>query len=265
MKTLAVPFFSVVLLLSTVATAEIRFELPEVFLPVSGVAPSNGMLDVLVRADASDLPADVSGYNVDFSVASTDVTFGTPVLTSNALFSRGMPQRFPTDPDLVRVAQDVIEFSPPNDPLADGLTLFRLPFTVAAGVTGEFDLEFGDINVLGDQFGTPLPLNLSDTGKISAFLSGDYNRNGTVDAADYTVWRDSLGQNVSQFEGADGDGDQTIDADDYLIWKNAFGDSVNFGSASIHVPEPVSVTLAAIAGLSLLATGGRQRQHAPQT
>ena len=28
----------------------------------------------------------------------------------------------------------------------------------------------------------------------SAGVDGDYNGNGVVDAADYTVWRDSLGQ-----------------------------------------------------------------------
>jgi hypothetical protein len=29
---------------------------------------------------------------------------------------------------------------------------------------------------------------------ISTVLAGDYNHNGIVDAADYTVWRDTLGQ-----------------------------------------------------------------------
>ena len=48
-------------------------------------------------------------------------------------------------------------------------------------------------------------------------ILGDYNLNGTVDAADYVVWRKTLGTSVAPpFSGADGDGDrrstQTITA-----------------------------------------------------
>ena len=34
--------------------------------------------------------------------------------------------------------------------------------------------------------------------------TGDYNGDGTVDAADYTVWRDTFGQEVDEGTGADG-------------------------------------------------------------
>ena len=53
-------------------------------------------------------------------------------------------------------------------------------------------------------------------------LVGDYNLNGVVDAADYTVWRDSLGQ-VGVDLAADGDADGTVDDDDYGLWKGNFG------------------------------------------
>ena len=53
---------------------------------------------------------------------------------------------------------------------------------------------------------------------------GDYNNNGIVDAADYTVWRDTLGQEViNPGDGADGDQSGTIDAGDYDFWKARFG------------------------------------------
>ena len=52
---------------------------------------------------------------------------------------------------------------------------------------------------------------------------GDYNHNGTVDAADYTKWRDTLGSSVAKGSGADADGSQTIDTPDYNIWKANFG------------------------------------------
>ena len=59
---------------------------------------------------------------------------------------------------------------------------------------------------------------------ITAHAVGDYNLNGIVDAADYVVWRKTLGTSVAPpFTGADGDGDATIDQDDYGVWRAHFG------------------------------------------
>jgi hypothetical protein len=71
-------------------------------------------------------------------------------------------------------------------------------------------------------------------------LSGDYNGDDVVDAADYTVWRDTL-NSVSDLR-ADGDESGTIDGPDYDLWKANFGESANLGSAasSNAVPEPAS-------------------------
>ncbi len=56
-------------------------------------------------------------------------------------------------------------------------------------------------------------------------LVGDYNGNGTVDAADYTVWRNALGQTgLTPFSGADGDGDGAVTQADYGVWKSHFGE-----------------------------------------
>jgi hypothetical protein len=54
-------------------------------------------------------------------------------------------------------------------------------------------------------------------------LAGDYNVDGTIDAADYVVWRKTLGSNVTAFSGADGDGDSRIDQDDHGVWRANFG------------------------------------------
>ncbi len=56
-------------------------------------------------------------------------------------------------------------------------------------------------------------------------IAGDYNRDGTVNLADYTVWRDSLGASVTKGAGADGNADGTIDAIDYQLWKSRLGAS----------------------------------------
>ena len=51
-----------------------------------------------------------------------------------------------------------------------------------------------------------IPCEITDTG-----VPGDYNESGSVDTADYTTWRDMLGQNVTPGTGPDGVQDGTID------------------------------------------------------
>jgi hypothetical protein len=55
-------------------------------------------------------------------------------------------------------------------------------------------------------------------------LAGDYNSDGTVDAADYLVWRKTEGSTTDL--RADGNGDGRIDKADHDLWK------ANFGSGS---------------------------------
>ncbi len=89
------------------------------------------------------------------------------------------------------------------------------------------------------------------------FLAGDYNRNHVVDAADYTVWRNTLGQmGVSAHSGADGDGDGNVTATDYGVWKANYGmTSTGLGSFSAAVPEPATPTLAFLTFLSVVGSG----------
>lgn len=81
---------------------------------------------------------------------------------------------------------------------------------------------------------------------LAVVLAGDYNRDGTVDAADYLIWRKMLGSSVSEVgEGADGNHNRTIDEDDYLVWRNHFGQTASAASGtvdnSILAPEPTTV------------------------
>lgn len=97
---------------------------------------------------------------------------------------------------------------------------------------------------LRDAFAGDLP----DLGQyIVGFTQGDYNEDGAIDAADYTTWRNTLGQSVLPGRGADGNLNGVIDAGDYVLWKSRFG-SAGSGSGlsgSIALPEPaVSLLLA---------------------
>ncbi|MEZ6098393.1 MAG: hypothetical protein R3E01_05425 [Pirellulaceae bacterium] len=70
---------------------------------------------------------------------------------------------------------------------------------------------------------------------VSQSLPGDYNNNGSVDAADYTVWKDNFGSDTNL--DADGNGNGVIDAADYTVWKDNFGNSLAT-VATAAVPEP---------------------------
>jgi glucose/arabinose dehydrogenase len=64
-------------------------------------------------------------------------------------------------------------------------------------------------------------------------LAGDYNHDRVVDAADYTIWRDTMGE-VGYHLGADGNGNATVDLTDYDVWKNNFGTIWNCSGPASH-------------------------------
>lgn len=77
---------------------------------------------------------------------------------------------------------------------------------------------------------------LTFVGDYTALPMPDYNHNGVVDTADYTVWRDGLGS--------------TYSVADYGRWKANFGQnasgagSMGVGSAQSAAPEPTAWLLA---------------------
>ena len=91
---------------------------------------------------------------------------------------------------------------------------------------------------------------------ISDGLTGDFNRDGTVDAADYTVWRDSLGQSGNL--AADANEDDIVDAEDYALWKANFGRTeLGGGGALASVPEPSTAVFALLAACLLISSLSR--------
>ncbi len=79
-------------------------------------------------------------------------------------------------------------------------------------------------------------------------LPGDYNGNGKVDAADYTVWRDNLAADESVLPpGSTNDGSGFVDAGDYATWKANFGTNPAAfnGVDAANVPEPNALILLA--------------------
>ncbi|MEM8866057.1 MAG: hypothetical protein AAGF31_10990 [Planctomycetota bacterium] len=82
-------------------------------------------------------------------------------------------------------------------------------------------------------------------------LPGDYNSDGLVNVADYTVWRDSLDSTSALF--ADGDGNGRIEIADYNLWRQAM---LPPPAAVALAPEPAGMTLLLLA----MATANRARR-----
>lgn len=81
-------------------------------------------------------------------------------------------------------------------------------------------------------------------------LAGDYNASGTVDAADYSVWRDSQGATSNGNLPADGNHDGVVDLLDYGMWKNNFGAVASAVAATIPLGVPTSATAINLVGLT---------------
>jgi hypothetical protein len=94
------------------------------------------------------------------------------------------------------------------------------------------------------------------SGFVSNLVPGDYNDDGIVDAADYVIWRKSLGQAVTYFSGADGDGSGAVDDGDRAVWQSRFGGAAaGAASYAASVPEPATAMLI----LAALMGGTRRR------
>ncbi len=154
-----------------------------------------------------------------------------------------------------------------NDVAIEGvLRLIFDGYTPTAGMTFDF-LDF--VNFVSDfNEATQLEVigfdaamldfsNFTTTGEVQVVvpvLRGDFNGDGVVNLADYTVWRDSRGASGIGL-AADGDRSGVIDANDYTIWKSNFGNAVSAlleTTTDAAVPEPNARLPILIALLGLL-------------
>jgi hypothetical protein len=83
-------------------------------------------------------------------------------------------------------------------------------------------------------------------------LDGDYNENGAVDAADYTLWRNNLGMSITLPNEAATPG--MVTQDDYDVWRANFGASSQGLAGATAVPEPNVVALLLLGLLTFAVT-----------
>jgi hypothetical protein len=158
------------------------------------------------------------------------------------------------------------------DPLLVALANNGGPTLTHALQTGSPAIGHGlnPLNLDNDQRGAAYPRAVGGTADIGAFelqtvatpdLRGDYNGNHVVDAADFVVWRKTIGANVTQYAGADGTGDGQIDGADYEVWRGNFGATSSAAGAEItaqtnlvSIQAPVDVSALQLRDASLLTS-----------
>ena len=115
-------------------------------------------------------------------------------------------------------------------------------FTVLTATAGITDLGLSLTGADSNRFRMEV---LSGTNLVlTARLPGDYNDDGTVNAADYLVWLETLGS--SDDLRADGDFGGSVGLEDYFVFKSQIGKSENQGAASHDqspIPEPTALGL----------------------
>ncbi|MFL6546578.1 MAG: hypothetical protein ACJ8LM_15560, partial [Candidatus Udaeobacter sp.] len=94
--------------------------------------------------------------------------------------------------------------------------------------------------------------NLLTNGVLKIGMSGDFNGDGTVDAADYVVWRQGLGTLYTQA--------------DYDVWRAHFGQTAGSGSGAIAnaaVPEPITSLRMLIVAMLAMSSNRRRKVSEP--
>ena len=113
-----------------------------------------------------------------------------------------------------------------------------------------------DVTVAGQTY--HLSLDKGDTTYALTIHSGDFNGDGVVNMADYTVWRHTVGSTTDLRADANGDG--VVNDADYGVWRSLFGTSYAGAAlaAGAAVPEPASCALCLAVFCSVFIVGRRR-------
>jgi hypothetical protein len=130
---------------------------------------------------------------------------------------------------------------------------------VAADGNGDGVANASDMQIAVTNVGTRLPLT---------YLGGDYNDDEIVGEFDYMVWKMMFGATQPMANGwwADGSGDGTVNAADYTVWRNPLGtrsawyDGAGSGGGAGVVPIVLFGEAPRVANVTI---SGSNSTHAP--
>ena len=94
---------------------------------------------------------------------------------------------------------------------------------------------------------------LHANGVLAVVSAADFDRDLTVDDADFVVWTVGLGSSGATHAQGDADGDQDVDGRDFLAWQLQFGDTASARSNSAQTPEPQAAFMFMTAAVALFA------------
>jgi hypothetical protein len=110
-----------------------------------------------------------------------------------------------------------------------------------------------ELGPIAESFGPPMNTFAIDNVSINHAIgpTGDYNRNGVVDAADYVVWRKNMNTTNALPNDLIGG---TIGPAHYDQWRAHFGQTAGTGSSTVAnaaVPEPSTLVMLVLAAVGV--------------
>lgn len=116
-----------------------------------------------------------------------------------------------------------------GNPIVNALRVGSVDKTHSGGANhyGKLTISSGaTLGVIGSN-----TLSIGRENQVYYPVAGDYNENTVVDAADYVLWRETVGS-TTDFR-ADGDGNNVIDQGDFDYWRARFGNKVRGGEIAV--------------------------------
>jgi hypothetical protein len=241
------------------------------------VYPSQFPIDLVFDLESSsESPVNVLAWQLELCIQPSNYSEGSLLFTDvntppNPLYPdqsspQSIPQVPPGSPAVLLSDADTTDPFDGNPVSHDTpKSIVQLALLGHGAVAGSFQLRMKNYDPndasgsawldAADESGTPIPFDncspcsvpgttLLGTIAITP-VAGDYNGDGQVDSADYSIWRSNYGQTVTPpGSGADGNQNGVVDAGDYVVWR-ALANTPALTS-NVRIPEPAGLTTIAI-------------------